>query len=628
MMKAAFVALTSRGRLGMSFVVLFVLCAQGCSGGSKSGNNVCEGVTCSGHGVCAVADGEAVCACDPGYHPEGLSCIEDGTNGPCFEVDCSGHGTCVESEGTATCDCEAGFHAEGLSCVEDGTSVCDGVDCSGHGTCRVVDGAAQCDCEDGYHVVDAVFCEADVPENEYLEPVEIPNFDPNDPTHCIIPDDVPWSADTLNSEICEHFYVRPGTYSGKPVITRSGSEDARRTISPYDGSTLHPGKLADEDRTKIALRFEDASWWVVSRMSSNQALYMEWGNRGTIEIWRGSNNIIIDSMYFGPGGQAVAIRRNCHDNTVQRCFMDGVNPAMLTSDLSFIQLEDSIEEGQVARTLNTKIILNEFHNFKALRLQCHWPEQIGYKDFSGTIVDSNVVWFDGDVLCDADGTPNPNGDFAFAETGFGGVKSAAEDPNNPVIYSNNVLMGARQLYPNAPSTLSSPASGFTVTYFNSNNIIYRRNVVIDCPGGIALTSNHGGVEVRNGLVEDNIFYGCGFNHYSGSAHNARCTSMRMQATSGTIFRHNVVKDPITNWATVGYNRSDSYFGENTVINMDDPIVDDGPDLPGLSPEDTNIYLRSSEGDAEFPYDYVVHYYKYTNAPQTSVVPHVLRTPQQ
>ncbi len=87
MTRDALVALPSWGRFGMSLLVAFVLCVQGCDGDSGSGRDVCADVTCSGHGVCAVADGEAVCACDPGYHPEGLSCIEDGTNGPCFEVD-------------------------------------------------------------------------------------------------------------------------------------------------------------------------------------------------------------------------------------------------------------------------------------------------------------------------------------------------------------------------------------------------------------------------------------------------------------------------------------------------------------------------------------------------------------
>ena len=43
----------------------------------------CAGVTCSGHGECAVVDREPQCLCDTGYHAEGLECVED-------TVDCAG----------------------------------------------------------------------------------------------------------------------------------------------------------------------------------------------------------------------------------------------------------------------------------------------------------------------------------------------------------------------------------------------------------------------------------------------------------------------------------------------------------------------------------------------------------
>jgi hypothetical protein len=43
----------------------------------------CAGVTCSGHGDCAVVGGEPQCRCETGYHAEGLECVED-------TVDCAG----------------------------------------------------------------------------------------------------------------------------------------------------------------------------------------------------------------------------------------------------------------------------------------------------------------------------------------------------------------------------------------------------------------------------------------------------------------------------------------------------------------------------------------------------------
>lgn len=112
----------------------------------------CAGVSCSDHGTCAIAGGDPVCACDDGYHAEGLTCIEDGTTGPCDGVTCSGHGTCALVSGDPTCACDGGYHAEGLTCIEDGSvGPCDGVSCSGHGICAIVDDDPVCACDEGYH---------------------------------------------------------------------------------------------------------------------------------------------------------------------------------------------------------------------------------------------------------------------------------------------------------------------------------------------------------------------------------------------------------------------------------------------------------------------------------------------
>ena len=41
----------------------------------------CEGITCSGHGVCDDRSGEPLCFCFPGFHAEGLLCVADGPDG-------------------------------------------------------------------------------------------------------------------------------------------------------------------------------------------------------------------------------------------------------------------------------------------------------------------------------------------------------------------------------------------------------------------------------------------------------------------------------------------------------------------------------------------------------------------
>ncbi|MBK8011225.1 MAG: hypothetical protein IPK13_07730 [Deltaproteobacteria bacterium] len=47
-----------------------------CSSDDKTTADVCDGVTCSGHGTCASVSGAASCTCDSGYVADGLTCVE------------------------------------------------------------------------------------------------------------------------------------------------------------------------------------------------------------------------------------------------------------------------------------------------------------------------------------------------------------------------------------------------------------------------------------------------------------------------------------------------------------------------------------------------------------------------
>ncbi len=152
----------------------------GCGGDDSGGGpaDVCEGIDCSGHGVCvATAEGEALCLCDPGYRSEGTECLAYEPGEECSGVTCSGHGTCVVIRGEpdyplCLCDdgyrrsgdtdcvpddggleCGPGTHEEGGRCLPDELppGSCDGVDCGANGVCRVnAFGRAYCECDEGY----------------------------------------------------------------------------------------------------------------------------------------------------------------------------------------------------------------------------------------------------------------------------------------------------------------------------------------------------------------------------------------------------------------------------------------------------------------------------------------------
>jgi hypothetical protein len=98
----------------------------------------CMGVTCSGHGDCAVVGSDtAVCLCDPGYHADGDDCVETVAGAECDGVSCANHGTCVVVSGEPDyplCLCDEGYQVVGgTTCVADATAMdpCDGVTCSG-----------------------------------------------------------------------------------------------------------------------------------------------------------------------------------------------------------------------------------------------------------------------------------------------------------------------------------------------------------------------------------------------------------------------------------------------------------------------------------------------------------------
>lgn len=69
---------------------------------------VCDGVGCSDFGDCVDVGGVAACACDPGYHAEGLSCVEDLPPDPCDGVTCGANASCE----AGVCVCQTGYEGD------------------------------------------------------------------------------------------------------------------------------------------------------------------------------------------------------------------------------------------------------------------------------------------------------------------------------------------------------------------------------------------------------------------------------------------------------------------------------------------------------------------------------------
>ncbi|MBI5526016.1 MAG: hypothetical protein HY897_06745 [Deltaproteobacteria bacterium] len=113
-------------------VLSLMACGSGGSaaaGADTGGTDKCAGIKCSGHGKCALVEGEPACACDEGFFAQGFNCVTEGTGGDagagtdggsgdkCDGVDCSAHGLCALLEGAPACVCDKGYFAEGLGCL-------------------------------------------------------------------------------------------------------------------------------------------------------------------------------------------------------------------------------------------------------------------------------------------------------------------------------------------------------------------------------------------------------------------------------------------------------------------------------------------------------------------------------
>ena len=69
-------AVAERCRCGQSVVDSDYCCNQAISSSTCPEPDLCQGVTCSGHGSCTVVDGNAACECETGWEPADLECIE------------------------------------------------------------------------------------------------------------------------------------------------------------------------------------------------------------------------------------------------------------------------------------------------------------------------------------------------------------------------------------------------------------------------------------------------------------------------------------------------------------------------------------------------------------------------
>ena len=99
--------------------------------------DVCEGVVCSGHGVCgADKNGDPACVCENGYYADGVNCKSES----CIPA-CNSFQNCNIKNSNPTCECKRDYLLKDGSCV---------YDCSSINNSIINNENTGCNCKDGF----------------------------------------------------------------------------------------------------------------------------------------------------------------------------------------------------------------------------------------------------------------------------------------------------------------------------------------------------------------------------------------------------------------------------------------------------------------------------------------------
>lgn len=345
----------------------------------------------------------------------------------------------------------------------------------------------------------------------YLETVNIPAYDVNNPTHILItPTNGKWNESVLNNLNYKHFYIVPGKYSNSTVwLKTSGTENDRRTISLYNPSKptdgTHPAALQDSEQANIKLSFNGASYWTIDRMSGlenslNTDDYI-------ISFTNKSHHNILNAVHHRGMVRGIVIYPGCNYNTIQKSYIhDSTHQGRLTDNVGIFLYGGDGSAG--LETIGTKIIENDIKNLNdGVQLQ-RKHGSLNHVNFAGTIADGNRFWVDSAVYTNGDWSSNgysndPDSEFMVAENGFD-VKDGSEDANNPVIVSNNIVWGYRETDKTTGQN-DVPGKAVNISFTGCKNIVYDSNIVFDSEWGMYLVNLTGPAS----SIKNNIMYDIG-----------------------------------------------------------------------------------------------------------------------
>lgn len=410
----------------------------------------------------------------------------------------------------------------------------------------------------------------------YTLEVDIPEYDSLNSEHFLISTPEDWGR--INDTTLRFFYVKPHENYGKKYILADGTEEKKRYISLHNGNDLHPAKLDRDQQANVSFIFSGAHWWVVDRMSS-----FDNSEEFCALVKRRSTNIVLNRMHYSEFHAAVGIKGYptepyTENITIQNCRMDPMSASGISNDAVAIIMIGEVwnEDGCVK---NTRILNNEIRNCNDGIMPLRFPEQGHHVDYPGTLIDGNHIYIDTELYTDGSGNYNPNGPWALAENAID-LKAGSDDPDNPMVISNNYFWGYRRTDTNGGGSGSWGTA--LVGHFHVKNVIIENNVIFDSNRGISFNDPWGlPYAVENALIRDNIIYNIGFDTDGGIEFG----QLFYDSKNVTFEKNTIVGvDKLSRWF--------SYDGSEENLKVSCNIVIDSHESTGLLSGTTKIGQNS------------------------------------
>ncbi len=417
----------------------------------------------------------------------------------------------------------------------------------------------------------------------YLEEVDIPEYDPNDPTHVLItPENGNWTSSVLNDPDYKHFYIEPGKYIAKMNLTASGTENERRTLSLYNGNDIHPAALPDGQVADVRFYFNGASYWMIDRMVNKNSI----SSSEAIGLRNSSSNNIFNRIYIRNFNNGLYIYGGGDGNVIQNSRF--ANMSLNAPDGVALGLTWGKNKETSYTIKNTRIVNNEFYNCSdSIQLvRRNRPSDNALQDvnYEGTIIDNNIMYIDNKIYTNGYGKLDPNGFYALAENAID-IKSASNNQNNPVLVTNNKMWGYR-MSDNLPSGARSDHGSAIVIHFGTQNVKINNNIIFDSAQGIvAGAKNRFDYSLGNSEIINNIFYNVGAFSKTGDNYGA----IMLWSASNVQFKQNTIVNARVKSMWGKATVFDVSFVENVIIDSAEPYNE----TPSKNRFDYNHYYNAS-----------------------------------